>query len=92
MCVKRICLVLTGAGMATSSDLTPREEEVLRLVLAGRTNRAFAAQISLSGKTVQFHLNKISTQTGAQTRLMERTWVFSKGQPQKLGKFLAISG
>ena len=50
--------------MATLSDFTPREEEVLRLVLAGRTNKAFGAQISISEKTVQFHLYKIYTKTG----------------------------
>jgi DNA-binding CsgD family transcriptional regulator len=41
--------------MATLSDFTPREE-VIRLVLAGRTNKVFAAQISISEKTVQFSL------------------------------------
>ena len=50
--------------MANLSDLTPREKEVLRLVLAGWTNKAFAAQISISEKVVQFPLNKVSTQTG----------------------------
>jgi FixJ family two-component response regulator len=31
--------------MVTWSDLTPRKEEILRLVLAGRTNKAMAAEI-----------------------------------------------
>ena len=34
--------------MVILSDLTPREEEILRLVLAGRTNKTSAAQISMS--------------------------------------------
>lgn len=49
--------------MATLIDLTPREEEVLRLVLAGWTNKAFAAQISISEKPVQFPVNNVYTKT-----------------------------
>jgi DNA-binding NarL/FixJ family response regulator len=56
--------------MATLFDLTPREEEVLRLVLAGWTNKAIAAEICLSEKIVEFHLNKIFTKIGLRTRML----------------------
>ncbi|HKE17102.1 MAG TPA: LuxR C-terminal-related transcriptional regulator [Kofleriaceae bacterium] len=39
--------------------LTPRELEVLRLVAAGKTNRAIAAELRLSEKTVDRHVSNI---------------------------------
>ena len=50
--------------MATLSDLTPREMEILQLVLSGRTNKTIAAEISISKKTVEFHLNHIYPKIG----------------------------
>jgi len=48
-------------AMTTLSDLPPREIEILQLVLAGRTNKAIAAKIFISEKTVEFHLDNIYT-------------------------------
>jgi DNA-binding CsgD family transcriptional regulator len=44
---------------ARPRGLTPRELEVLRLVAAGKTNRAIAAQLRLSEKTVDRHVSNI---------------------------------
>ena len=65
--------------MATLSDLTPREIEILRLVLVGRTNKAIATTISISEKTVEFHLNHIYKKIGVQTRLMAGLWAIQQG-------------
>jgi DNA-binding NarL/FixJ family response regulator len=65
--------------MATLSDLTPREEEILRLILAGRTNKSIAAEISVSEKTVEFHLNKIYTKIGTRTRMLAGIWAMQQG-------------
>lgn len=65
--------------MASLSDLTPREREILRLVLAGRTNKAIAAAISISEKTVEFHLNKIYTKIGMRTRMLAGVWAVQHG-------------
>jgi hypothetical protein len=46
--------------MATLSDLTPRVEEILRLAIVGRTNKAIVAEISVSHIKVEFHLARIS--------------------------------
>ena len=56
--------------MASLSDLTPREREILQLVLIGRTNKAIAAEFRIAEKTAGFHLNNIYAKIGAQTRLM----------------------
>lgn len=65
--------------MANLSDLTPREIEVLRLVLAGRTNKAIAAVISISEKTVEFHLNHIYSKIGRRTRILAGVWALQHG-------------
>lgn len=65
--------------MATLSDLTPREVEILQLVLAGRTNKGIAATISISEKTVEFHLDKIYTKIGMRTRMRAVLWAVQQG-------------
>ena len=65
--------------MATLSDLTPREEEILRLVLAGQTNKSIAAEICVSEKTVEFHLSKIYTKIGTRTRMLAGIWAMQQG-------------
>ena len=42
----------------TGETLTPREVEVLRLVVAGYSNRAIAEQLVISEWTVKSHLTK----------------------------------
>jgi len=65
--------------MAALSDLTPREMEILQLVLAGRTNKAIAAEISICEKTVEFHLNHIYTKIGMRTRTLASLWALQHG-------------
>jgi DNA-binding NarL/FixJ family response regulator len=65
--------------MATLSDLTPREMEILQLVLAGRTNKSIAAAIGISEKTVEFHLDKIYTKAGVRTRMLAGMWALRHG-------------
>ena len=65
--------------MTTLSDLTPRELEILQLVLEGRTNKAIAAEIFISEKTVEFHLDNLYTKIGVRTRLMAGVWAIQQG-------------
>lgn len=65
--------------MATLSDLTPRELEILQLVLAGWTNKAIAIQICITEKTVEFHLDHIYNKIGVRTRLMAGVWALQHG-------------
>ena len=60
---------LTGsAASQTAAGLTPREVEVLRLVATGKTNRAIAAELFLSEKTVARHVSNIFTKLGVSSR------------------------
>ena len=65
--------------MTTLSDLTPREMEILQLVLTGCTNKAIAAEVYISEKTVEFHLNNIYTKIGARTRVSAGIWALKHG-------------
>jgi DNA-binding CsgD family transcriptional regulator len=65
--------------MANLSDLTPRELEILQLVLAGRTNKAIAIEIYISEKTVEFHLDHIYRKIGGRTRMMAAVWAIQHG-------------
>jgi len=66
--------------MANLSDLTPRELEILKLVIAGKTNKAIAGEIFISQKTVEFHLDHIYTKLGVRTRLMAGIWAIQHGR------------
>jgi DNA-binding NarL/FixJ family response regulator len=65
--------------MATLSDLTPREMEILQLVMTGKTNKSIANEIYISEKTVEFHLDQIYTKVGVRTRLMAGIWAMQQG-------------
>ena len=65
--------------MATLSELTSREMEILQLVLAGRTNKAIAAIMYISEKTVEFHLSHIYTKIGMRSRTLAGMWALQQG-------------
>jgi len=65
--------------MATLSDLTPRELQILHLVLAGQTNKEIASEVYISEKTVEFHLNNIYTKAGVRTRSLASIWAIRQG-------------
>jgi DNA-binding NarL/FixJ family response regulator len=49
--------------------LTPREREVLPLVVAGHTNKEIATKFSVSEETVKHHLTRMFDKVGASNRL-----------------------
>lgn len=65
--------------MANLSDLTPREMEILQLVLAGGTNKGIATTLGISKKTVEFHLDNIYSKIGARARVMLAVWAVGQG-------------
>ena len=65
--------------MATLSDLTQRELQILHLVLEGRTNKAIAVELHVCEKTVEFHLSHIYTKIDVHTRLLAGIWALQQG-------------
>ncbi len=72
----RPALERLGAPTRGDAVLTAREVEVLRLVAAGHTNRAIAATLVLSEKTVARHVSNIYTKLGIRSRAAATAYAY----------------
>lgn len=54
--------------MPDAVDASPRERDVLRLVIAGRRNRDIAQTLGVSENTVKFHVSNLLRKSGAASR------------------------
>ncbi|MFN8516969.1 MAG: LuxR C-terminal-related transcriptional regulator [Chloroflexia bacterium] len=59
--------------------LTRREREILPLLVSGLTNRAIAAQLSVSVRTVDTHVANLLTKLGLENRVQVATWAAERG-------------
>jgi DNA-binding CsgD family transcriptional regulator/tetratricopeptide (TPR) repeat protein len=64
----RVDSLFQGQVVRAAGGLTAREIEVIRLVAAGKTNRAIADDLFLSGRTVDRHVSNILTKLGLSSR------------------------
>lgn len=66
----RLCAALgrTGWAPAVAWQLTPREQDVLRWLSAGKTDRDIGAILAISRRTVHKHLQRIYEKLGVETR------------------------
>jgi len=75
------CLALIVGQSERASDrrigsLSDREAQVLRLLGAGKTNRAIAAELFISEKTVARHVSNIFDKLGVSSRTGATAWAF----------------
>jgi len=63
-----------------SYDLTPREKEVLALMVEGKSNPDIAEELFISRSTVKFHVSSILSKLNAASR----TEAVSKALQEKL--------
>ena len=71
--------VLGGRPVRDVAGLTPRELEVLGLVAAGLTNRAIAAELGISVRTVDRHVTNILARLGVASRTAAATAGHERG-------------
>jgi ATP/maltotriose-dependent transcriptional regulator MalT len=64
----RMEAISRGRAPASSSGLSTRELEVLRLLVTGKTNRAIADELYISEKTVARHVSNIFNKLGLSSR------------------------
>ena len=74
--VTRVDKVSRKGGAKAAGGLTAREVEVVRLVAAGKTNRAIAADLILSEKTVARHVSNIFTKLGLSSRAAATAYAY----------------
>jgi DNA-binding NarL/FixJ family response regulator len=65
----RLALGVTMPIETRRAGLTPRELEVLRLLVEGRSNRQIAEQLFISGSTAGVHVTNILAKLGVHSRL-----------------------
>jgi ATP/maltotriose-dependent transcriptional regulator MalT len=65
-----------SGGAADAAGLTARELEVLRLLAAGRTNKAIAAELVLSDRTVDRHVSNIFAKLGVASRAAATAYAY----------------
>jgi DNA-binding NarL/FixJ family response regulator len=56
------------SGRSRSSILTEREREVLRLIAQGQSNKQIGRQLSITERTVKFHVTSIFNKLGTDNR------------------------
>ena len=75
--------LVSSLGAAPSSDsasqLTSRELDVLRLVGAGKPNKAIAAELDINERTARTHVSNILRKLGLNSRTQAALWAVREG-------------
>lgn len=71
------------ASNSNPNGLTPREVDVVRLLVEGHTIEQAAAVLGISGKTVSNNLSQIRQKVGVQTDFELAFWAWSQGFGKK---------
>jgi two-component system nitrate/nitrite response regulator NarL len=77
-----------GASAALSrqtslSELTPREQEILRYLAEGRSNKVIAKHLGISDGTVKLHVKAILRKLGVHSRVEAAVFAVEQGLSQK---------
>ena len=74
----RLASLITPPSPEVRGPLTGREVEVLRLIAAGKTNRAIATELAISEKTVARHVSNILTKLDLPSRSAATAYAYSR--------------
>jgi DNA-binding NarL/FixJ family response regulator len=78
-----------GVGLPAErrlAGLTPRELEVLRLLVEGHSNRQIAEQLFISAKTASVHVTNLLSKLGVHSRLEAAAMARRLGLEQPAGR------
>lgn len=67
------------AALSHAPRLSARERDVLRLVVAGKSNKEIAAALNVTERTVKFHMTSIFNKLGAENRAQAVTIAHERG-------------
>ncbi|HEY2077316.1 MAG TPA: helix-turn-helix transcriptional regulator, partial [Streptosporangiaceae bacterium] len=76
-------------AVSDGAPLTPRELQVARLVAGGRSNKDIAAELVISQRTAEGHVERILTKLGFTSRAQVAAWVVAS-QPDGEGRLAAL--
>jgi DNA-binding NarL/FixJ family response regulator len=79
----KIVRYLASGGAGDAAALTPREDEVLRLVAEGSTNQDIATELSISVATVKFHMSNILNKLHLENRAQAVAFAHRHGLTQE---------
>jgi DNA-binding NarL/FixJ family response regulator len=74
--IERFAALPSGPSPTVDDGLTERELEVLRMVARGQTNRAIAADLVLSERTVDRHVSNIFTKLRVSSRAAATAYAY----------------
>jgi DNA-binding CsgD family transcriptional regulator len=77
--VSRADSLRVSAGVPDTHGLSPRELQVLRLVASGETNKAIAASLVLSERTVDRHVSNIYAKLRVSSRAAATAYAYEHG-------------
>ena len=77
------------AGAVAPRSLTERELQVARLVAAGLRNREIAAQLAVSPRTAESHVERIRAKLGFRSRAQIARWVAQRDVLDAIGRSTA---
>lgn len=73
----RVASILASAAVTGAAHgLSPRELQVLRMLATGKTNKAIAADLVLSDRTVDRHVSNIFTKLGLSSRAAATAYAY----------------
>jgi DNA-binding NarL/FixJ family response regulator len=78
---KAAAALLAGRGNRDrrEAELTPRERDVLQLIVSGGSNKQVARKLGISEKTVKGHLTKLFQRIGVADRTQAALWAERNG-------------
>ena len=79
----KIVRYLASGGAGDAAALTPREDEVLRLVAEGHTNHDIATALGISDATVKFHMSNILNKLHLENRAQAVAFAHRHGLTQE---------